>query len=1078
MRPSDALTGLARLPRAAGPMLLLVAAACGDGALGGPGLDGGSVALRMQPRFDVQAGSPAFTVTHVRLSVTRLPDGAPVLDTLVAFDGPGGTALDLDVPMATPQDRFELRFAAADAGGDTIYRAVDTADVSRAGMTRPVDVLLRYAGRDTLFRRIDAGPRDTAVAAGTELPMWVVGFRDGSTRPEPLTHVTWSSSDAAVVRVSRTGGLATAIAVGGTAWIYASTPTGLVDSARVAVRAPLARLQLSAAADTILVGGTSALAATGRDVADAVVTGQPVSWSTAEPSVAVVSTQGVVTGVAPGTTTVTATSGALSDTATIVVRPAPVAAVGVTPDTMALTVGQRGVLSARATTAAGAVAATPAATWTTSDAAVATVSASGEVTARGIGTASIVGAVDGVSDTARVVVAAPPADAVVVSPAAVTIAHDGAQLLTASVTDSAGQPVPNAAITWSSSDPAVATVSAAGLVTARGTGAAIVAATSGGKEGSVVVTVLPPPVATVELTPSSATLVVGDRRQLAVTPRDAGGLALAGRRVQWSSSTPGVAVVSSNGLVTARGEGSATITASVEGRNGSTAITVRRVPVASVTLAPASATLPTGATQQLTATPRDLGGTVLTGRVVTWRSSDATVASVAADGLVTARSAGTATITATVDGMASAATIVVPTPELRTVRVTPASVTLHDGETVALAAQAYVGLTPVSGTFAWSSRGAGTATVSPGGILSGVDPGSTWIVATDQTGARDSVRVTVVTRRALAFDVSTATLGLGQRWGTGAGTRQICRDAADAGPLTVALASTDAARLRPQSSVTIEAGARCAPFDASAMGSAGSASILASSPTADGVEWTTDTLDVAVGQPRLRLTLPASLTTASNGVTATIEALDQAGVPRLVTEPIPLTLGSSDGGVAAWTDGAATIAEGAGATTATLNTSAVGSATLTATDARTGAAIYAPASATATVAFGPGTLEIVGWPADDQFIEDAEYRIRIYPANPDGTRRASFGRDVTFRFDQDGELRVYDDKYPTLLGIITLGSKGNRVSDDGTLTVSAGDAYLTIIVTIRDHDKSGDLTISETQAVYETVRLHGWVPKN
>jgi uncharacterized protein YjdB len=844
------------------------------------------------------------------------------------------------------------------------------------------------------------------------------------------------------------------------------------------VRAPLARLELSAAADTILAGGTVTLAATGRDVGNAVVTGQPVAWSRADPAVAVVSTLGEVTGVAAGATTITATSGALSATATIVVRPAPVAAVAVTPATIALTVGQRGQLAARATTASGAPAATQAATWIARDPAIATVGAYGEVTATGVGSTTIVATIGGVTDSARVTVDAPPADAVVVSPAAATLPFGGTKLLTAAVTDSAGQPVPNFTATWESADPSVATVSSAGLVTAQSPGTTVIAATVNGKEGSVAVTVLPPPVASVDpLTPVA--LVVGDRTQLKAILRDANGRPLAGRAVTWTSSTPGVAMVSSNGMVTAIAAGSATVTATSEHVSASAAVTVTLVPVASVSVAPAGATIAVGATQQLTATARDLGGSVLTGRGVAWQSSNAAVVSVATDGLATARAAGTATITATFGGVAQGATIVVPTPATRSVRLTPDDATLRSGETLTLSPQAYLGLNPVSGTFTWASRATATATVSGGVVSAGGTPGSTWIVATDQTGARDSMRVTVVTRRALSFDVDASTLGIGQRWGTGTGTRQLCRDAADAGPLTVALTSTDTGRLQPQSSVTIPAGARCAPFDAAAVGSMGSAGIVASAPTAGGVEWTPDTLVVTVGQPRLRLTAPTALTTASGAVTATIEALDQAGVVRLVTGNVPVKLTSSNGGVAAWTGGTATIVEGACETTATFSTGSEGGVTLTAADTRTGGAAYTPSNTTVTVAFAPGKLEFVGWPADGQFEEDAEYRIRIYPTNADGTRRSSFGRNVTFRFDQSGKVKVYDDKYPTLLGIITIGSKGKRIDDNQTRSAAAGDAYLTIIVVFPDHDSSGSLVISETGGIYETApQLNGWVPRH
>jgi serine protease len=111
--------------------------------------------------------------------------------------------------------------------------------------------------------------------------------------------------------------------------------------------------------------------------------------------------------------------------------------------------------------------------------------------------------------------------------------------------------------------------------------------------------------------------------------------------------------------VTAVAPGSATITATVEGINATAAITVANVPVAAVSVSPASAALPIGGTQQLTAAARSAAGAALTGRIVTWSSSAPGVANVSASGLVTAVTTGSVTITATVEGIQGTATMTV-----------------------------------------------------------------------------------------------------------------------------------------------------------------------------------------------------------------------------------------------------------------------------------------------------------------------------------------------------------------------------------------------------------------------------------
>src|SRR5438876_565783 len=142
------------------------------------------------------------------------------------------------------------------------------------------------------------------------------------------------------------------------------------------------------------------------------------------------------------------------------------------------------------------------------------------------------------------------------------------------------------------------------------------------------------PVATVSMSPASATVAAGQAIQLTATPKDANGNPLTGRTVTWSSSNTSVASVSASGLVSGVVAGSATITATSEGKTGTSAITVTSVPVASVTVSPATTSVPEGQTVQLTAIPKDANGTPLTGRAIIWSSSNTSVATVNASGLV------------------------------------------------------------------------------------------------------------------------------------------------------------------------------------------------------------------------------------------------------------------------------------------------------------------------------------------------------------------------------------------------------------------------------------------------------------
>jgi len=167
------------------------------------------------------------------------------------------------------------------------------------------------------------------------------------------------------------------------------------------------------------------------------------------------------------------------------------------------------------------------------------------------------------------------------------------------------------------------------------------------------------PVATVTLSPTAINLQIGQTSQLTVTLKDANGNVLTGRTVTWSSDNGSVATVSGSGLVTAAGVGTATITATSEGKSGTASVTVSSVPVAAVTVSPATASLMAGQTVQLTATLKDANGNILTGRPVTWSSNTTGVATVNSTGLVTAKVAGTATITATSEGRSGTSAVTV-----------------------------------------------------------------------------------------------------------------------------------------------------------------------------------------------------------------------------------------------------------------------------------------------------------------------------------------------------------------------------------------------------------------------------------
>jgi uncharacterized protein YjdB len=285
--------------------------------------------------------------------------------------------------------------------------------------------------------------------------------------------------------------------------------------------------------------------------------------------------------------------------------------------------------------------------WASADSNFATVSPSGVLTGRYVGSVPIAANVEGKAGIARIEVVPVPVVAVRISPASRDITVGQTAQLTAEPLDAQGAVLSNRSITWSSNRPNVASVNGNGLVTGISAGSAAITATVEGKSGVAAVSVAPAPVASVSVSPSSATLVVGQTVELEAQPRDASGHPLSGRAVTWSSNRPEVATVTATGIVAAIAPGTATISASSEGRSGTATIVVNAPSVNRVEVTPGTAEVDEGGSFRLTATVYDSRGNAITGAQVAWTSSNTGIATVDNAGRVRGVKEGFALITAT-----------------------------------------------------------------------------------------------------------------------------------------------------------------------------------------------------------------------------------------------------------------------------------------------------------------------------------------------------------------------------------------------------------------------------------------------
>ena len=341
--------------------------------------------------------------------------------------------------------------------------------------------------------------------------------------------------------------------------------------------------------------------------------------------------------------------------------------------------------------------------------------------------------------------------------------------------------IPVSDVAWSTEDPRVATVTDGNLLTAVGVGETVIVAERDGEVGRASLQVTEPPpaaVATVTVTLNSGTIAVAQQTSAAAVLRDAGGNVLTGRVVTWSSSNTAVATVTPDGQLLGLAPGAATITATSEGRSGSATLSVTPPVVASITLAPTVVSMTVGQSATVSATLRDAGGAVITGRAPTWTSASATIATVNGSGSITGVAAGSTQVTASADGVSATVAVTITAVGTPVVSVSPTTATVVAGQSTTLVAtmRDAAGNTMPS-TFAWTSSNTSVATVNASGVVQGVAPGVASVVATaDGRSASATVTVTPVPVASVTLAPSSLSLVVGQSGAIVA----TCRDAGGA----------------------------------------------------------------------------------------------------------------------------------------------------------------------------------------------------------------------------------------------------------------------------------------------------------
>ena len=297
--------------------------------------------------------------------------------------------------------------------------------------------------------------------------------------------------------------------------------------------------------------------------------------------------------------------------------------------------------------------------------------------------------------------------------------------------DAHGDSVPGVTPSWTSSDSAIAAVTAKGVVSSRSTGQAVISVRAGHATGEITVTVTEWPVVSIFTNPSGDSAFVGDSLQLTALPQDSLDRPLAGRAVTWSSSDTAKAIVNAFGWVHVKAPGVVAIRTRSEAAVGGAFVLGQ----ARAVLLRLPDTLELHVWYAVTLLPdiEDAAGNQVSDRGVTWQSSDPTVLGVTAGGVLSPHEAGTVGLIARCcGGLADTAVVrIVDQPAGFTITYGPDHLRVGQSATIMVGVHD-LAYTPLDLPFRWSSEDTTIMSVVPqsdtrSATLTGRRIGSTYL---------------------------------------------------------------------------------------------------------------------------------------------------------------------------------------------------------------------------------------------------------------------------------------------------------------------------------------------------------------
>ena len=623
-----------------------------------------------------------------------------------------------------------------------------TLSITDSANNSPQIVSLSGKGTAAVLTSIAGTPNPASMALGTTQQFTATGTYSNNTTQNLTKSVGWTSSSPLVASIS-SGGLATSTGQGSA--IISAVSGTISGSATLQVTPPLlVGLSVSPTSASIALGTSQQFTATGTygDGSTQNLTSS-VTWTSSFPTVATVNTSGLAASLSQGSTTVTASTGTFNASGTLSVGQPVLTSIALTPANPSFALGTTQILKATGTYSDGSTLdLTSTATWSSNSPGIATVYSQGVLTSVATGTSNITASVGSISGATIVTVTPAALVSIAVTPAIPVIPLSSTQPFTATgtYTDGTTQNITDT-VQWTSDTTTVAIVSnqtgTQGQATAVGPGTATISAISGGVTGSTVLTVATATLVSIAVTPATLSIALGTTQQFTATGTYSDGSTQnLTTTATWSSDTVSVATINSAGLSNGIGTGTANISATSGSVAGSTLLTITPATLVSIAITPPLPSIAAGTNQQFAATGTFTDGSTqdLT-QSAYWSSSPASVAAISdasgSQGLATALTVGTTTISVAYETVSGTATLTVTPAMLVSIAVNPQSASIALGTTQQFTAAGTYSdgsIQDLTGTVVWNSSLAAVAIVSnttgASGLATSAGQGTTGISAT------------------------------------------------------------------------------------------------------------------------------------------------------------------------------------------------------------------------------------------------------------------------------------------------------------------------------------------------------------